>query len=1134
MKRLILNIILLITLNMLGFSQDEPQLPEITPPSPTAYELGKYGQIPVGEFTGTPNVNIPLYEYKTRNLSVPISLSYSSNGIKVDQMETNVGLGWSLNVGGVVTRIIRDQPDELNDVFFPEEELNNVALNSPTAIDYFELVLQNTADSETDLYMYNFNGYSGKMVFKKNRVPLLIPHNNLKVEVIQNGTIQGFYITTPDGIKYEFTEVETSTSRLRTSAGHQPPGPTAPSAWYLTKIVHPLGDEIYFSYVPFSKSYTTSQSQSLKVPHSNIMPTCSGAPPALDGYEESPVANHDLTISGKAIQTISSNVPATGTITFNGSQKVSSIVVKDEQNTIIENFNFNYLTTSNLRTFLTSIQYKDPKKQYAFEYVDTAGLVERLSFSQDHWGYYNGANNLHLFPNPQSLELVNSLSYHDIGANKEPNSAFAEKGLLKKIIYPTKGHTLIEYEGNNYPGTETVYPGITSESMSINTDIDHHSGDVIESRILNNIKLDQVAPVGLSIKINPSSDSGCNVYEDDDMPIDDTHMKIFIRATDLTNPSNNNIFSYRTQFGDWGIGNSFDFKFDDENQYHMHLKKDHEYEISIKVSWECVSASLRVDYMQGDIQEVPVVKPLGGVRVKRTTDYSSATEKANETRYYYGKKESKDVSTAEKGVIPYYISKQTTRHSCDGGDNAIPCTYVDHKYNILNSSSTRTLYRSVNNSTIYYNYVTASFGGDNFENGGIEKEFIVNNDTPGNPIWGEVIQSAAWNNNGWSNGFEKKATTFKKDINNNIVVLNEVENTYKKDDRYQDDVSGYSFKENYNLICLNYINYSCTTEDVTKTYIRKNCTTSHNHIWEIFSDHTRCIAPNANNVDIVTLHACYGKPGATIRRPDLLENLSIMKYKTYSYWHYLKSTTEKTYDENGQNPITQTTNYYYDNVNHLNPTRTETTTSDGNQTEVKMYYPDDVDDLTGLSQVQIDAIDRLKKDDLCQPATPIQNEIYKKSADGVNTLLSTQRTIFKDFTNDVVMPSVIQAAKGTNGLEDEVLFESYYPNGNIQQVSKDDGMKIVYIWGYNKTRVIAKIENAIFAQIPTATYNIIISASNADNDRTLGNAGDEGALRTALNSLRSDLPDAMITTFTYDPLIGTTSVTKWNNPILRV
>ena len=53
------------------------------------------------------------------------------------------------------------------------------------------------------------------------------------------------------------------------------------------------------------------------------------------------------------------------------------------------------------------------------------------------------------------------------------------------------------------------------------------------------------------------------------------------------------------------------------------------------------------------------------------------------------------------------------------------------------------------------------------------------------------------------------------------------------------------------------------------------------------------------------------------------------------------------------------------------------------------------------------------------------------------------------------------------------------------------------------------------------------SLSDADNDSCLNANCNENALRVALNELR-DLPilsDAMITTYTYDPLVGTTSMT---------
>src|SRR5690606_27948421 len=44
-------------------------------------------------------------------------------------------------------------------------------------------------------------------------------------------------------------------------------------------------------------------------------------------------------------------------------------------------------------------------------------------------------------------------------------------------------------------------------------------------------------------------------------------------------------------------------------------------------------------------------------------------------------------------------------------------------------------------------------------------------------------------------------------------------------------------------------------------------------------------------------------------------------------------------------------------------------------------------------------------------------------------------------------------------------------------------------------------------------------------DGSITPTGTEGILREALNNLRSQLPEAMVTTYTYDPFIGVTSVT---------
>ena len=44
-------------------------------------------------FTGTVNVNIPIYSYAIDGLDLGVSLGYNTKGIKVDQIASEVGLG---------------------------------------------------------------------------------------------------------------------------------------------------------------------------------------------------------------------------------------------------------------------------------------------------------------------------------------------------------------------------------------------------------------------------------------------------------------------------------------------------------------------------------------------------------------------------------------------------------------------------------------------------------------------------------------------------------------------------------------------------------------------------------------------------------------------------------------------------------------------------------------------------------------------------------------------------------------------------------------------------------------------------------------------------------------------------------
>lgn len=97
--------------------ESEFKLPSILPPSPNSAELGRYGDIPVNYSTGALNLSVPLHTLATKNLSLPISVGYASNGFRVNAIASRVGFNWVLNAGGVITRTVYGEPDLVHSQF---------------------------------------------------------------------------------------------------------------------------------------------------------------------------------------------------------------------------------------------------------------------------------------------------------------------------------------------------------------------------------------------------------------------------------------------------------------------------------------------------------------------------------------------------------------------------------------------------------------------------------------------------------------------------------------------------------------------------------------------------------------------------------------------------------------------------------------------------------------------------------------------------------------------------------------------------------------------------------------------------------------------------------------------------------
>ncbi|GAB1855968.1 hypothetical protein MHTCC0001_08030 [Flavobacteriaceae bacterium MHTCC 0001] len=285
-------------------------------------------------------------------------------------------------------------------------------------------------------------------------------------------------------------------------------------------------------------------------------------------------------------------------------------------------------------------------------------------------------------------------------------------------------------------------------------------------------------------------------------------------------------------------------------------------------------------------------------------------------------------------------------------------------------------------------------------------------------------------------------------------------------------------------------------------------------------------------------------------RNDFEDGVKYSDYKIKSEWWHLDETVQTTYDINGANPVTKTVNYQYTNNHSYQPMATIVTTATSQPIITETYYPEDIVTtsalgLENLTDSEKTAIDHLKKDDLHQVGQPIQTATYlDRDNDGqadANELISLQRTNFGTYSNDLVLPKDVETVIGvynasTNPLETRIEYNAYYANGNVKEVRQTDGIPITYLWGYNSQYPIAKIENATFNDVETAiaglntNYNSlskIVAISNNDDDRTIGYSGKEGNLREALDAIRnySALSNAMITTYTYDPLIGVTSTT---------
>ncbi|GAA0882180.1 hypothetical protein GCM10009120_07770 [Sphingobacterium siyangense subsp. cladoniae] len=528
-----------------NFAQEpiNTQLPTVIPPSPEAQSFARYGTIPVGHETGVPNISIPLYELKAGKLSLPITLSYHAAGVKVRDIASVAGLGWTLNAGGMISRSINGRMDEASNVYSNYKTADQLQaaryaaqtdLAKELLIDELNKFNNGSYETESDRYAYNFNGHAGVFRYDVNGSMHLVPYAPLKIEkkYLNNVTsAQNLYyqVTDEDGTVYEFKAKESS---LQAGSG-------GVSGWCVTKITSADGtDEMNFYYSSGESILTWSQHSVANAGNEYTVngydiytgnPIIIGPHYHFDYYTAStgttayPQRLDSITTAGTRVRfeyladrtdgrqmrinklKVYSRINNTLIREVRFDQSYFGSSVQHTQRMKLDAVHINPGTGSNQAedySFVYNEQVTAPGYYYTPGYNYTSGNSTPEYLSEDYWGYYNGG--AARIP----IEFANNLSSGEKAlctGNMNPNSYLTQAYILKEIHYPTGGRTEFLFESNRTANTSFYgYPGQTNANggivggLRISKITNYSQGNTIaftKSYAYGNVAAEQTLPI---------------------------------------------------------------------------------------------------------------------------------------------------------------------------------------------------------------------------------------------------------------------------------------------------------------------------------------------------------------------------------------------------------------------------------------------------------------------------------------------------------------------------------------------------------------------------------------------------------------------------------------------------------------
>ncbi|MBC6999644.1 RHS repeat domain-containing protein [Cytophaga sp. FL35] len=450
---------------------------EVTLPSPETAALFRYQDYPMDYSTGLPQISIPLFTINNGSLSVPVSISYHASGFKVTDVDGPIAAGWSLNVGGMVSRTIHGNPD-FGDFPFPNgfdplmdtqgQDVLKI-LEQVTHYPYNSRLVSTGefADSEYDIFSYSFGSHNGKFIFKDDngiKTPIILNGDPLKIQTILDSEddLSSLKISDPKGAIYTFVGMESTTN--------------AYTGYSLKRIVSAnLKDTISYTYGGSTQQYRSYYSQDYILKD------------VWDSNNDNKYfVGEDIENSNPRFYDVYRVMEINfyhGTLEFiliggEGQNKdiIDNIQLKDRNGNLIRKVKFIREPlhvilagggSTNLQTHkLIGIEIQDSNEdtieKYVFDHYPTTDEIVDSRFI-DFWGYYNASGDTNMIPRSEITDYrgttLSPLETKFVGNpntnNRNPNLNAITSGVIKKIYYPTGGSTEFVYEMNKYRDSES-------------------------------------------------------------------------------------------------------------------------------------------------------------------------------------------------------------------------------------------------------------------------------------------------------------------------------------------------------------------------------------------------------------------------------------------------------------------------------------------------------------------------------------------------------------------------------------------------------------------------------------------------------------------------------------------------------